>query len=194
MVIKRSCLMCTSSLDTSETRRIFCCKRCANDYWHDHRYECYYCDEPADTEDHLYPQSVGLGVGQRVPACSECNELLSDCYPNSHICRMKTLHCRLSEKYAADLNCPSWTEEELSELTGWTRSDRERDEARRERAQYRLDFLWKRIEQTVGLQENLGEEPTELEDFSFNGQFDTDKEEKSDKDDGEDQGPVVEDS
>ncbi|MCO7728742.1 hypothetical protein NJB93_19365 [Brucella intermedia] len=77
------------------------------------------------------------------------------------------------------LACPHWTEEELSELTGWTRLDRERDEARRERAKYRLEFLWKRIEETVELQENIGEEPTELEEFSFNDRFDPREEDET---------------
>src|SRR5690606_15203814 len=129
----------------------FCGRGCVEEYWEQHGCQCYYCDDTADTEDHIYPQSIGLGVGERLPACSECNILLSNSYPNSHIGRMKVLHARLSEKYASHLACPRWTQEELSELTGWTRFDRERDEARRERAKYRLEFLWKRIEETVEL-------------------------------------------
>jgi hypothetical protein len=165
MPINRSCLQCTDLLKTSMTRRLFCSERCERDFWHDHRYECYYCGEPSDTEDHIFPQTYGNGAGETLPACTECNSTLQHFSPTSHINRMKLLKQELEGKYAEDLKRPAWTENDLREIGRGMQQWLEADRASKLRAETRLAFLSRRIDETVQAQDDLDEVGTEIEDY-----------------------------
>jgi hypothetical protein len=131
----------------------------------DHRHDCYYCDEPAESMDHIWPQSIGHGLGDQVPACMECNDILLACHPTSHILRMKELHAKLKKKYKKCLATPHWTEEELAEQGEVTRSFIVRDLFIQRRVERRLAFLCERIEEVVNFQDDLTEVGTEVEDY-----------------------------
>jgi hypothetical protein len=106
---------------------------------------CYYCGEPADTKDHLEARTwtghTGKGWrGAWVPACRECNTLLTDFrIPNpderrAYIARV------LPTRYRTVLRGKQWTTEELDELEGSLRAFVADQQAQREVAERRV--LW----------------------------------------------------
>lgn len=90
--MERDCLNgCSELIRTSKTRRLFCSQTCQQKFLKTFEGRCYYCDEPEDIQDHIYPQSIGHGVGEKLPAYEDCNVFLSDKYPNSHMRRIGAL-------------------------------------------------------------------------------------------------------
>lgn len=89
---------------------------------------CFYCGLPADTQDHVIPQSKlgdleALGIktmwSQRtwdVPACLECNSALGDRLFRNINERKRWVKNWLRRRYAKYLKMPQWTEDELREL------------------------------------------------------------------------------
>lgn len=165
MSINRSCLQCKVPFETSMMRRLFCSNGCERDHWREHGLECYYCDETAESEDHIFLQHYGDGCGETVPACRECNSVLQDCSPTSHIGRMKTLLDRYLKRYKKVLNYADWTEDELAEVSENLRQSIEVMQAQKVRAHTRITFLWDRIKETAAAQEDLEDGCTETEDF-----------------------------
>ncbi len=164
MSVNRTCPQCTALFETNETHRLFCDADCRHVYMRDHRHDCYYCDEPAESIDHIWPQSIGHGLGDQVPACMECNGILLACHPTSHILRMKELHAKLAKKYKKYLAMQRWTDEELAELGPGLRGSLEADILTKRRVERRLAFLWERIKEVVNAQDQL-ELGTEVEDY-----------------------------
>lgn len=89
---------------------------------------CYYCGLPADVIDHVIPKivlkshdAVGHDIRKNrtltVPACRECNSLLSASVQKTLQERKRELKIRLKRKYKKLLIMPEWNEEELSELS-----------------------------------------------------------------------------
>ena len=88
---------------------------------------CYYCGFPANERDHVIPRSVierlkSISITNEsviegrvliVPACHECNRILSDSYQNSLEERKRELKRRLRKRYKKLL---SWTQKEIDEL------------------------------------------------------------------------------
>ncbi len=93
---------------------------------------CYYCGQEANTIDHVIPRSLlkhlaAIGdakitdsiLGRRilkVPACKECNCLLSDSVQNTVQERKKYLKTKLKRRYQKILRIPEWREDELEEM------------------------------------------------------------------------------
>ena len=94
---------------------------------------CYYCGLPADSIDHVVPQSIleaavmagdmesylgliGWGRTLIVKSCRQCNSLLGASLQHTLAERKAELKARLKRKLARDLNIPDWTEVELEEL------------------------------------------------------------------------------
>lgn len=89
---------------------------------------CYYCGEIATTVDHAFPLSALeklISAGEevprsrlkRVPACSECNCLLSAFVFPSLQYRKAFLKKQLQRRYKKTLAMPDWTDRELSKLS-----------------------------------------------------------------------------
>lgn len=116
---------------------------------------CFYCGEPADTTDHYPPLSrisgyEAFNLAQEhyaaVPACQECNRLLSDSLQVSLWERFQ--HCKdlLQIRYRKVLRTADWEADELEELSpqmrrevaGWVR---ERKHIER-RLAYETAMLW----------------------------------------------------
>ena len=90
------------------------------------RYDCTYCGMRATCLDHVIPRSFDYS-GERshdtnkrecVPACTECNSLLSNMMYITVANRAMFLAGRLAERHAKILNAPDWSEEEYAELSG----------------------------------------------------------------------------
>lgn len=94
---------------------------------------CYYCGEPAGTTDHVVPQAmlsilrtlgdqavddvlVRFGRRLTVPACLECNVVLSNSYQDTLAKRKAELKRRLKRRYQVILRTPDWSDRELSQL------------------------------------------------------------------------------
>jgi hypothetical protein len=90
------------------------------------RYDCTYCGMRATCLDHVIPRSFDY-AGERthdtnkqecVPACAECNSLLSNLMYITVADRARFLSDRLQERHRDLLSAPDWREEEYEELSG----------------------------------------------------------------------------
>lgn len=96
---------------------------------------CHYCGQPADTEDHVLPQTIAEQVGavdptllaalhapfgdtRTVPACRECNSLLGPRYDRNLSSRKARLKSILRRRYKGLLTMPEWPLSDLRELEG----------------------------------------------------------------------------
>lgn len=88
---------------------------------------CAYCNVYADTYDHVPPLSVVHALGLEhfsavgvklwlVPACRECNSLLSSCGAQTVTERRLVARAKLRKKYAHYLRIGEWLPHELDEL------------------------------------------------------------------------------
>jgi len=90
---------------------------------------CTYCGLPADTVDHVIPQSLRYmlqehggwrdhygRITDKVPACKECNSMAgSEVFP-SLTAKRRYVHARIAKKYASVLRTANWTAAELDEM------------------------------------------------------------------------------
>lgn len=92
--------------------------------------ECAYCGWTGDTRDHV-PALSNYWLGKRdrasglhnnkhmdktVPACRECNMLLSNLHINSIRGRAEYLSEVIQKRYAKRLSQPVWSEDEIEEM------------------------------------------------------------------------------
>lgn len=93
---------------------------------------CKYCGMPADTVDHVVPQSLAEKARlsgnpdwasdivrariQTVSCCHDCNNALGDRVFPTVQDRKLAIKRRLRRKFKRLLDSPNWTEEELAEL------------------------------------------------------------------------------
>lgn len=88
---------------------------------------CVYCGRPADTKDHLIPRPVSGDTMRRfiatVPACRQCNTLLSATLTASITERRQEAHARLRRHHRKVLRTRTFTTEELSEFGPMLRAD-----------------------------------------------------------------------
>jgi hypothetical protein len=110
-------------------RKQFCSQRCRLAAWREQPVPaanpCTYCGLPADSIDHVPPQSVrpiltGLQVTRfafvEVAACRQCNSYLSDRQPWTVAGRKQRIKEWLKRRYGAYLRMPDWSDTELCEL------------------------------------------------------------------------------
>lgn len=82
---------------------------------------CVYCGDVYTDQDHLLPRTW-TGKGQRyitptVPACGQCNRILSDHFiPRIHERAAHILH-KLRTKYRRELSIKKWEAEELKDMS-----------------------------------------------------------------------------
>lgn len=100
---------------------------------------CVYCGEPATTKDHFPPKSASK-TGVLLPACNECNGFIGNRYPFDFDGRCASIKLRIKNKYMKILNSPSWSEEELNELTDKLRSYVENGFKQKELIRCRIDW------------------------------------------------------
>lgn len=88
---------------------------------------CYYCGEPSTSDDHTYPCAAMDALADEshlvqrrllriVPACTECNGILSDKVFDSLMRRKRYVKRRLRYRYKRLLAMPSWSDSELATL------------------------------------------------------------------------------
>lgn len=113
------------------------------------RLSCFYCGESATCEDHVIPHSLVCkqGTARRgwsidtLPACKECNSILSALVFNTLDERKERLRNRLKQRYAKELAHVLWTQHELDELGSALRGYSLRMNAQHERVKQRLAVL-----------------------------------------------------
>ena len=88
-------------------------------------YDCTYCGMNATDMDHVIPRSYSMLEGEDtrskedcVPACRECNGLLSNLMVITIAERAGYLVSRLVDRHKKLLDSPDWSEEEFEELEG----------------------------------------------------------------------------
>ena len=90
-------------------------------------YDCTYCGMRATCLDHVVPRSYNSATERDasdrtkrdcVPACTECNLLLSNFMYITVSDRALYLTGRLEDKHKKVLSSPNWTEEEYEDLSG----------------------------------------------------------------------------
>jgi len=87
---------------------------------------CYYCGLPADTIDHVVPQTLLDRLPElhcsptleadTVPACRECNTGLGPRFYNSLAERKEAAHDYLRRRYRKLIEMPDWSDAELADL------------------------------------------------------------------------------
>lgn len=113
------------------------------------RSSCHYCGEPATCEDHVIPHSLthrqdtnrtGYGV-DTLPACSECNTLLTNHIHDSLYERQERVYQCLTLRYSKEIKGEAWTQEELDELGYTLRSEGEAFNRRKTQIMRRLVYM-----------------------------------------------------
>lgn len=84
---------------------------------------CIYCNSNlASDRDHVVPRafSGNNSCAERyvVPACKECNGLLSSAAVHTVEERASYLYTRYMKKYRREINAPDWSPTEIKQLTG----------------------------------------------------------------------------
>lgn len=114
---------------------------------------CHYCDQIADTIDHVVPTSLLNAVRDSgdlaliaavqerrrrmtVQCCRECNSLAGAVYDQTLAERRRRIAVKFERRHRRKLETPDWSDTELMELSEWLRgyvirSIMERDELRR---------------------------------------------------------------
>jgi hypothetical protein len=88
------------------------------------KYDCIYCGMMAEDRDHVIPvsyanasrKSANWSKSQVVPACRECNLLLSNLWIPSISGRAAYIAGKLSERHKHELSLPTWTDNEIRKL------------------------------------------------------------------------------
>lgn len=118
---------------------------------------CYYCGLPAESVDHVVPQSVinqailsgnteayldliGRGRILIVDCCRQCNSILGNINDKTLAERKARLKTRLKIKLNKDLTMPDWNEQELETLSPTLRSWVQEGLIRREIARGRIGY------------------------------------------------------
>jgi len=142
---------------------------------------CAYCGEDAECLDHVIPYSYtsavsskkrkgGSDVGFKIPACSQCNSILSDKIFRNIVERKEYVHKRLRKILHRYNAVVQWDESEMAEM-GWAlRQAVEAQQARcviaRDRLRYASappDAKWIRME--IKWRESMNEEPSRCRDY-----------------------------
>lgn len=126
--------------------------RCRYEYYAPYgRHTCVYCGDSAPSLDHVPPvSSLYMMIGSvpesklpkcyTVPACMECNSILGAVGKFTVHARAMELKSRLKKRYKKILSLPSWSEEELSQLSDALREHVMLGIAKRESLKLRLSF------------------------------------------------------
>ena len=80
--------------------------------------QCVYCGERADTKDHFPPYSWS-STGFLLPACTECNVMAGDRWPDNFEMRVKVVKESLRWKYRHVLKTSRWADAQLNDI-GYT--------------------------------------------------------------------------
>lgn len=87
--------------------------------------KCTYCNDPADTLDHVVPHSFARAnakLARRynrklcVPACRECNQILGNKKIHTVWDRAGYLAGKYTKRYKKALSMPDWSPQELKEM------------------------------------------------------------------------------
>lgn len=113
------------------------------------RSRCFYCNDPAECEDHAIPHSLlkrqnapRTGYGKdTLPACNECNGLLGSQVFFTLKARKNYLAQRVCQRYAKHLAKSKWEKEELESLSLHLISSALNFNETKERAEIRIGNL-----------------------------------------------------
>lgn len=113
------------------------------------RSRCYYCNEPSEAEDHVIPHSLFHHINERrtgrnkdtLPACQECNVLLSSNVFDSLEQRRAYISNAYRKRYAKELKTKPWTNEEFKSLSYNLRASAEYKNDLIRRACARIEYI-----------------------------------------------------
>jgi hypothetical protein len=88
---------------------------------------CVYCGLPSTDKEHVIPKSFTQALSDMdevlperlylVPSCRECNSMASNDVFENVAQKRRYIHHRIRERYEKLLRMPTWTEDELTELS-----------------------------------------------------------------------------
>lgn len=128
-----ACGYCGKLFKTNNSKKRFCSDICRFRAWayNDSAEMCTYCGVPADTIDHVPPRAyrtyiVNAGLQSKypfseVPACHECNSLLSARALWQIKERRHFIAAALTKRYAKYLRIPHRSDQELAATGTWMR-------------------------------------------------------------------------
>lgn len=145
MAISRTCQYCSERFTTDQHKRVFCSDKCKTRYHRLHRLTCWYCGELATSIDHLFPQVIGGGKGDTVPACLECNKTVQHMHAGSVAARCKFLFYAYVKKFKLNKFIPEWDDDEIEELTGSLKKTVKHKIMQRQRAIERVEYIRSRF-------------------------------------------------
>jgi len=114
---------------------------------------CFYCGEPAASEDHVFPLVAldsllcegsapkGSDVLTIVPSCLECNSLAGDKVFNTREEKKRYIQRRLQNRYRDVLHQEVWDDDELAEMHGDLHRWITQSEVERRRVQSRIGYF-----------------------------------------------------
>lgn len=118
------CLHCAKKFKARAGKK-YCSDKCRYEAWRVTAHPCYYCGCPANTVDHVPPQSARPILMQHqvskwpfieVNACLECNSALGAKAIWTLPERKAHIKKWLARRYSRVLKTPKWTPEEIDEL------------------------------------------------------------------------------
>lgn len=105
---------------------------------------CVYCGMAADSRDHVLPRHFTGVAGRKstptVPACKQCNSMLSDAVYSTIQERREHVQERIRQRYAKVLAYPEHTERELASMGHTLRSAVEYGLARKRFYEAKLEW------------------------------------------------------
>lgn len=123
------------------------------------QYDCVYCGMDAIARDHLRPfsydnirttrsESNYKDLTNIIPACTDCNNMLSNMMFKSIADKAEYIARRLSVRFKKVLASPDWTEEDLSELGHSLKSYVKKTQNKKKLVQARIAFAKERSKLT----------------------------------------------
>ncbi len=133
------------------------------------RANCFYCNEPASCEDHVIPHALlyhkgtkrkGYGI-DTLPACTECNVLLSSHVHNTLELRIEALAKSVRSRYKRFEKKSYWLPSELERLAPGVKAIAEQFNYEKSTAEKRLAYLTTR----APIKEAFESEPRRTKDL-----------------------------
>lgn len=88
----------------------------------DFPYICFYCGDPGDNKEHVFPKTYYGEQTPKVWSCGECNSIAGYKVFNSIYDKRDYIHQGIESKYQPILNMPDWSTQEIAELGPGLRS------------------------------------------------------------------------
>lgn len=140
----RKCIQCDKAFNTTKKSRVFCSPTCRVTHHRENNKRCWYCGELAESMDHMAPKAY-VQQGDTVPCCKQCNDIMTDKFPNSVEARVEYLASRIYKNYALDRPDPVWEESDFEDMSDTLIQHVRAKLAEKEQGRLRYAFVMARL-------------------------------------------------